>query len=213
MNPSSTTSSIRPPRTHALTLASFAMAVALLVMLSNQFLDPKIAVQMHLDQQAKINQVLPKSYYDNDPSKYLYHLHLKNGQTIHYFLATKTGLPSAVILKATAQGYSGAIHLLIAIDTHGILTGVRVLSHHETPGLGDKIEADKSPWILQFKGLSLHNPPLGQWKVQKDGGHFAQFTGATITPRGVVKAIKNNLQMFARYHDQLLNPKEDHHVR
>ncbi|MFM2481666.1 electron transport complex subunit RsxG [Celerinatantimonas sp. YJH-8] len=205
---SSSSSMILPARTHAMTLGIFAFVVALLVMLSDRYIGPQIDKQVHLDQVREITQVLPASDYDNDPSRTPETATLPNGQIIHYFLATKEGLPSAVILDAVAQGYSGDIHLLIAIDPKGTLTGVRVLSHQETPGLGDKIEADKSDWILQFKGLSLQNPPEEQWKVTKDGGHFASFTGATITPRGVVKGIRQSLEMFRQYHDLLLHPKE-----
>ena len=86
---------------------------------------------------------------------------------------------------------------MLGIDADGRLLGVRVLAHHETPGLGDKIESKKNDWILRFTGLSLGNPPPERWKVKKDGGQFDQFAGATITPRGVVRAIRSGLDFFA----------------
>lgn len=205
---SSSSSMILPAHTHAMTLGIFAFVVAFLVMLSSRFIGPQIQKQVHLDQVREITQVLPKSYYDNDPSQTAESVTLPDGQVVHYFMATKAGKPSAVILQSVAQGYSGDIQLLVAIAPDGTLTGVRVLSHQETPGLGDKIEASKSDWILQFKGLSLTNPPEDQWKVAKDGGHFSSFTGATITPRGVVKGIRDSLTMFRANRALLLHTEE-----
>ena len=93
---------------------------------------------------------------------------------------------------------------MLGVDAQGRALGVRVLSHKETPGLGDKIEVKKGDWILQFTGLSLGDPPVEKWKVKKDGGRFDQFTGATITPRGTVAAIRNGLDFFAANKAQLL---------
>lgn len=96
---------------------------------------------------------------------------------------------------STEQGYNGHIGLWVATDLSGTILGVRVKAHHETPGLGDKIDLDVSPWILSFDGTSL---ALGDkaWNVKKDGGDFDQFTGATITPRAVVHAVHDGLSTF-----------------
>ncbi len=103
----------------------------------------------------------------------------------------------AVILPAIApQGYTEAINLLVAINGDGSLAGVRVTAHKETPGLGDGIETRKSDWIYQFDGKSLFNPEPESWLVKKDGGEFDQMTGATITPRAIVKAVKNTLEFY-----------------
>ncbi len=114
------------------------------------------------------------------------------------FLARFDGQASAVIVPAIApEGYGGAITLLVGIRYDGTLTGVRVAGpHHETPGLGDKIELAQSDWILGFNGKSLNDPPKSGWKVKKDGGDFDEMTGATITPRAVVKAVYNSLEYF-----------------
>ncbi len=114
------------------------------------------------------------------------------------YRARKNGIPVAGIIEVVApDGYNGSIHLLVGIDMDGTLTGVRVIAHRETPGLGDDIEADRSVWILQFNGLSLNNPGSEKWAVKRDGGVFDQFTGATITPRAVVKAIYRSLIFFS----------------
>jgi len=105
--------------------------------------------------------------------------------------------PVAVLMTVTApDGYNGDIRLLIAIDINGKVLGVRVVSHRETPGLGDPIEIERSDWILGFTDKSLLNPRDKGWAVKRDGGEFDQFTGATISPRAVVKAVHNTLLYF-----------------
>ncbi|MGH8035858.1 MAG: RnfABCDGE type electron transport complex subunit G, partial [Lysobacterales bacterium] len=86
--------------------------------------------------------------------------------------------------------------LLVGINADGSLTGVRVTSHKETPGLGDALDTARSEWILGFSGRSLDNPEPAGWAVRKDGGVYDQFTGATITPRAVVKAVHGALEYF-----------------
>lgn len=112
--------------------------------------------------------------------------------------------PSAVILEAIAHdGYSGDIKLLIAIKADGSLGGVRVLSHKETPGLGDYIDIGHSDWITHFNQQSITNTPEAQWAVKKDGGKFDYMVGATITPRAVVKAVHHALQYAQQHQDSL----------
>ena len=112
-----------------------------------------------------------------------------------------------MIVPATApDGYGGAIELIVGINADGTVAGVRVVAHKETPGLGDKIDARKSRWIDAFAGRSLADPAPAQWAVQKDGGVFDQFTGATITPRAVTAAVKRTLQFFEANREALLAP-------
>ena len=109
----------------------------------------------------------------------------------------KDGVAAAALFVVTARdGYSGAIRLLVGVDTSGIVTGVHVLEHRETPGLGDGIETSKSPWAQQFNGRSLGDPPVARWEIRRDGGEFDQLTGASVTPRAIVKAIKETLLYF-----------------
>lgn len=131
----------------------------------------------------------------------------KNPVTV--FRARKNDKPIAAVLTAIApNGYTGKISLLVAIRFNGELAGVRVVSHKETPGLGDTIEIEKSNWILQFNNMSLLNPSSKQWKVKRDGGHFDQLTGATITPRAIVKAIHKALLFYKQQRDKLFVVKE-----
>jgi electron transport complex protein RnfG len=162
---------------------------------------------------ALINQVLPKQLYDNDllaayrelPAHALLGTRKPSGM----WLATMNGKPAGAVLEAIApEGYSGDISLLIGIDANGVLTGVRVVQHKETPGLGDYIQLSKSPWILQFDGKSYHPDQDSRWKVKKDGGEFDSRAGATITPRAIVKAVREALKYFQLHRETLLRPQE-----
>jgi electron transport complex protein RnfG len=106
------------------------------------------------------------------------------------------------------KGYSGAITLLLGINAKDkSIKGLRVVQHHETPGLGDKMETRKSNWVRGFNGKSLGNPDIEQWQVKKDGGDFDQFTGATITPRAIVNAARSTLLYAQENMDSLFKTK------
>lgn len=155
--------------------------------------------QRHLQ---RLHDIIAPDAYDNDllgtaTEQTIDQLGL--AETLKIYKADLGGAKVAKIFEVTSlEGYSGAISLLIGVNIgDNSLRGVRVTSHKETPGLGDKIETNKADWILQFAGKSLSNPSLGKWKVQKDGGAFDQFTGATITPRAVVNAVRETLKLSA----------------
>lgn len=138
--------------------------------------------------------------YDNDivQQKYTLKVELHGvDQILNIYPAKKQGRVFAFLVEHTyPKGYSGNIRLLTGIDNQGKLLGVRVISHKETPGLGDKIESRKSDWIKRFSGLSLSDPKRDYWKVKSDGGVFDAFTGATITPRAIVSATYQLLEFF-----------------
>ena len=120
------------------------------------------------------------------------------------YRARLAGDPVAAIFNSIApNGYNGKIHLLVGIYSNGKLAGVRVIKHAETPGLGDAVEIRKSPWIKSFDGKSLTNPGSSGWQVKRDGGEFDQFTGATITPRAVVAAVRNTLLYYQQNADMI----------
>ena len=156
----------------------------------------------------QLNNIVPASDYDNELLTDTLVLAADHGlgtttNSIAY-RARKQGENVAVVFSAIApNGYNGSIHLLIGVYENGKLAGVRVVKHKETPGLGDAIEARRSDWILDFNGKSLTQPSNKQWKVKRDGGEFDQFTGATITPRAVVKAVHSALLYFDNNKDIL----------
>jgi electron transport complex protein RnfG len=124
-------------------------------------------------------------------------MYFRHPAPVTVYRARMDGLPVAVMMIITApDGYNGDIRLLAGIDAEGAVIGVRVISHKETPGLGDPIEIEKSDWILGFNKKSLRNPESNGWGVKRDDGQFDQFTGATISPRAVVKVMHNTLLYF-----------------
>jgi len=131
-------------------------------------------------------------------------------QQVTVWRARSEGSPQGAVLKFDAvNGYNGNITLLAGINPDGSLRGVRVISHRETPGLGDAIELAKSDWVLGFSGKSLNNPGPDRWKVKREGGEFDQFTGATITPRAVVDAVRLALEYFDAHREILFGTPSD----
>jgi len=161
-----------------------------------------------------LNELVPSNRYDNDifadtlyaDSSEL----LGTDQPVPVYRARKNGWPVAAVLAVVApDGYNGTIRLLVAVNLDGTLAGVRVVQHRETPGLGDAVEAERSDWIQGFKGKSLTEPAKKDWKVKRDGGTFDQFTGATITPRAVVKAVHKALLYFQLHAHKLFEKSPD----
>ena len=115
------------------------------------------------------------------------------------WLLFKDKIPKAAIVESTApDGYSGSIYILVAAYLSGKIIGVRVLSHKETPGIGDKIDISISNWITKFKNLSVINAEDNHVLLKKYGGQIDQFTGATITPQAVTNAVKRTVIFIKR---------------
>ncbi len=166
----------------------------------------EIKRRLEEDLRISIAQVVPEDLHDNNLIQSSFVMNGPGGLPTVIYQGMRNGKITAVAYSVISYGYSGKIDTIMAVDPEGKILGVRVLSHTETPGLGDKIEASKSDWVLGFSGLSLDAPPAEQWAVKKDGGHFDQFSGATITPRAVVKAVKSGLDFFQKNKDKLLTP-------
>lgn len=181
----------------ALTLGLFALAGVGLVSATHETTRERIQANQRLDLLRKLQALVPADSVDNDMAQDLIRVHdagLLGAEASTVYRGRRQGQPVAVVLTATVpDGYAGPIQLLVAVRADGTLGGVRVVSHKETPGLGDKIEEEKSDWIQGFTNRSLQDPGEEHWGVKRDGGHFDQFAGATVTPRAVVRAIKNSL--------------------
>jgi electron transport complex protein RnfG len=146
-------------------------------------------------------EILPAQNYDNDllASQVTIAPNALLGNRLPSIanVAKKQQQTAGVILEAIAHdGYSGDIKLLIAIRADGSISGVRVLAHKETPGLGDYIDIAHGNWIKLFDNESLEKTAAEKWQVKKDGGQYDYMVGATITPRAVVKAVKQALQFY-----------------
>jgi len=190
-------------------LAGFALLAAILLGLADLATRGVIQHRLQEDLQANLEQVVPAALYDNDllaDSVMVDSSSAKLGtDQTEVYLAKKQGEVTAVCFKFIApDGYAGPISLVMGLDRNGEILGVRVIAHLETPGLGDKIEISKSKWVLSFNGKSLDNLTLEQWAVKKDGGTFDQFSGATITPRKVVQAIRRGLEFYRSHQAELL---------
>jgi Na+-translocating ferredoxin:NAD+ oxidoreductase subunit G len=182
---------------HGVILGLFCLGFGLILAITNEVTIDGIGARAIEDKQNSLSQVLPDELHDNNPVTDTIVLKNAEGKELTVFRARKDGKVTGVAYEIFGTGYAGEIKLMMGIDADGKVLGVRVLAHKETPGLGDKIEAKKGPWIERFTGLSMGNPPIERWKVKKDGGDFDQFAGATITPRGVMVAIRSGLEFFA----------------
>ena len=197
------------PLFHAALLAGFALISAVLLILGDKITSGAIAQRHIEDLKNSLEQVIPAHLHDNDMWRDKLDIPVAGKDKPRpVYIARRKGKLTAVAFEVNGRGYNGNITLLMGVASDGNILGVRVLSHSETPGLGDKINERKSNWIFGFDGKSLKNPPSGKWKVKKDGGAFDQLSGATITPRAVVKAVHEGLVFFkTRRQDLLHNTK------
>lgn len=199
----------KPIGAAALLLACFAILGTGLVALTKEATAGRIAEQQLRALLSGLNEIVPSARYDNDLAMDITtaqdKILLGGDAPRTIYRARKEGKPVAVVISTAApDSYSGTeIKMLVGINLDGSLAGVRVVSHKETPGLGDGIVVDRSDWILSFNGKGLHTHTEDEWAVKKDGGHFDQFTGATITPRAVVQAVHKALKYFDKHQDKI----------
>ncbi|MBD1574891.1 electron transport complex subunit RsxG [Vibrio sp. S11_S32] len=190
-------------------LAVFAIASTALVAVTNWVTADTITHQQQMQLQKTLNQVIPRSMHDKPLFSSCMLLPSQTSVTtkpMPAYLATKDGKPTAIAIESYApDGYNGAIKIIVGMDMDGVITSSRVLEHNETPGLGDKIEVRKSKWIFSFDHKTVTDENKAEWAVRKDGGQFDQFTGATITPRAVIKAIKKTVIYFKQNKATILN--------
>ena len=184
-----------------LLLSVIALLGTALLAAVNDLTFERIIEQERLRMLRQLNEIVPASKFDNDLLEDVIQIEdeafFGHPAPVTVHRARMKGQAVAVMMMVTApDGYNGDIRLLTGIDAAGTILGVRVTSHKETPGLGDPIELERSDWILDFTGKSLLNPESPGWKVKKEGGQFDQFTGATISPRAVVRAVHKALLYY-----------------
>lgn len=192
----------------AVILVIFAAGGAALLAGTHWLTADRIAQEERRTRLASLFEIVPRDTHSNDMLADAIQVTapdaLGTPRPVTVYRARRDGEPHAAVMEVVApDGYSGPIRLLVGIHADGRLAGVRVINHRETPGLGDFIETARSDWIRQFEGLSLGDPPIEQWAVKKDGGAFDQMTGATITPRAVVGAIRRALLYFRANRESL----------
>lgn len=193
----------------AAVLGLFALAGSTLVGLSFEATAERIEQNEREALLRRLGQIVPQDRYDNDMLADVITIdgvEELGGGPVRVFRARKDKQDVAAIFSpVVTPGYAGYMSLIVGIYSDGRVAGVRVLRHHETPGLGDKIELSRSDWILEFDGRNLQDPPVEKWKVKRDGGVFDQFTGATITPRLVVSAVRRTLEYFSHHQGRLFS--------
>ena len=171
----------------------FAVAGTTLVAITEYSTNAAIAENERQLLLRNLHALLPPQQLDNDIAS----------DTIELAPSPLLGTDSNSVAYRAPNGYSGRIHLLVGVYVDGRVAGVRVVKHAETPGLGDAIELRKSDWITAFDGKSLDDPKPDGWQVKRDGGEFDQLTGATITPRAVVRAVRDTLLYYRDHADML----------
>jgi len=197
------------PLATVLMVGAIATVAAVLVTASWEFSHERIEENRRLRLLASLSSVLDPSLRGRDLEPVLItaldESLLGSDEPIDVFVTVDGSTPLAAIFASIApDGYNAPINLLIGLSMpSGEITGVRVISHRETPGLGDLIDIEKSDWILQFDGKRIDNPPQAAWAVTKDEGQFDSITGATVTPRAVVRAVHNTLLYFDAHRDEL----------
>lgn len=197
---------IKPISKNALLLALVAVVCVGLLSVLQQLTAPRIAEQRLASKMAILQDVLPAAAEQqllDDCIAVVAPDWLGRAGSQSIFRWREHGDIAAYVVETTApNGYSGAIELMVAVAPDGTVLAARTLQHQETPGLGDKIELRKSDWMLSFTDQPVNEATLSRWAVRKDGGQFDQFTGATITPRAVVQAVKK-AALYIQQHPEL----------
>jgi electron transport complex protein RnfG len=197
----------RPLRAGAWLALLLALGAIGLVLLE-ETLRPALQRQERARQLRPMQEILPARTWDEDlladPVLLTDRELLGTAEPVPVYRARRAGQTEAVLFAVTApQGYGGEIRRLVAVDAQGRLLGVRALAHRETAGLGDMIETRRSDWIERFKGRSLADPPLTRWAIGAEGGDFDAWTGATVTSRAVVAAVRDALRLVERHRAEL----------
>jgi electron transport complex protein RnfG len=198
----------RAPLVAALTLGALAAVIVPLLAWLQVHSEREIVRTELVARRAALAALLPADLFDNDLLADRIEItapdSLGTRAPVPVYRARRQGQPAAVILQAVAPvGYRGPITLRIAIAYDGTVLRVQVLEHQETPGLGDVFELPPQRWLASFRGRSLASPPTARWSVRKDGGDFDQFTGATITPRAIVNAVRDALEYYTQHRAEI----------
>ncbi|KZN63148.1 electron transport complex subunit RsxG [Pseudoalteromonas luteoviolacea] len=176
-------------------LTAFALATTGSVALVQQLTAPRIEAQEKNHLMQTLTQVIPSNKYNNQ--LYLDCIESNapelgpNGPHRIYRAKLDEKPVALLVQHITPEGYSGNINILTAVYANATIAGVRITQHKETPGLGDKVEPKKSDWVYSFNEQRVTSDNDVRFNVKKDGGVFDQFTGATITPRAVVKSVSS----------------------
>jgi len=191
-----------------LTLAAMAAICTLLVAATYQLTAERIAANERAWLERSLEPALSGVFFEGSVTESKLVIppphDLPGNDTAIIYRVFAEGAPVAALFAVTARdGYSGPIRILVGAGIDGSVTGVRIVEHRETPGLGDRIDQSRSDWVYQFDGRSLADPVEARWLLEVDGGEFDQLTGASVTPRAVIKAIRDTLIYFDAHRDEI----------
>ncbi|MBT8099692.1 MAG: electron transport complex subunit RsxG [Gammaproteobacteria bacterium] len=190
------------------TLAVIAAICTALVAGTYQMTAARIAANEKALLERSLQPALAGVFYDSSVTESRLILEPPHGlpgtdPALIYRVYSKQQAVAALFVVTARGGYSGPIRILLGVDMDGVVTGLRILEHRETPGLGDRIESSRSDWVLQFDGRSIGDPVITGWSIKGDGGEFDQLTGASITPRAVINAVRDTLIYFSEHRDDI----------
>lgn len=193
---------------NGITLAAIAAICTLLVAATYRVTAERIAANEQAWLERSLEPALSGVFFDGSVTEYKLELDpphdLPGNDTAIIYRVFSENEPVAALFAVTARdGYSGPIRILVGIEVDGTISGVRIVEHRETPGLGDRIHQSRSDWVYQFDGRSLLDPVEERWLLEVDGGDFDQITGASVTPRAIIKAIRETLLYFDANRDEL----------
>jgi Na+-translocating ferredoxin:NAD+ oxidoreductase subunit G len=191
-----------------LTLGVLAAVCAALVAVTWHLTRTRIAANERAALEQSLKPTLSDVFYDSNLSEsrlIIESPHELPGteDAIVYRVYSQNEPVAAAFVVTEPDGFSGPIRLLIGIEYSGEVTGVQVLAHEETPGIGDMIEASNSDWLELFRNATLESPPRDRWAIRKDGGAFDQLTGASVTTRAVTRAVKETLLYLEKNRDSI----------
>ncbi len=204
----------RPIWKSGVTLAIIAAACTSLVALTWQLTAERIETNKQEWLERSLTPALAGLFFDSPVTESILtipppHDLPGSGAALVYRVYAEDAPVAALFIITARDGYAGPIRLMVGIAMDGTVTGVRVLEHRETPGLGDQVDITRSDWVLQFDGRSLLDPEPTRWAIKGDGGEFDQLTGASVTPRAIIKAIKTTLTYFDANRDEIFATAAD----
>jgi electron transport complex protein RnfG len=193
---------------NGVTLAAIAAVCTLLVAATYRVTAERIAANEQAWLERSLEPALSGVFFDGSVTDYKVELEpphdLPGTDTAIIYRVFSEDEPAAALFAVTARdGYSGPIRILVGVEMDGTISGVRIVEHRETPGLGDRIHQSRSDWVHQFDGRSLTDPVEARWLLEVDGGEFDQITGASVTPRAIIKAVRDTLLYFDENRDEL----------
>jgi electron transport complex protein RnfG len=178
-----------------------AVSAGVLAFVSQKTAEP-IKNALREEKMSAVRSVLPP--FDNEPDTDTRTVG-QGEEAVVFYRGRKDGaIVGAAFPVVAPNGYSGEIEIMVGVDTAGVVQGIAILQHRETPGLGAKIESEE--FRSNYTGKSLADPEV--WDVMKDGGTFKQITGATISSRAVTHAVARGLELFAAHRGEILDPAE-----